>query len=222
MEKHISFAYACNHGLTDIVINYLEQKPDNRKWCERMTKSDLIFTAIQKGYTRIVEVFINEYDVRKKDNLALYLACLYGRFEIVQLLVNNIIGWSHSDCDYSVTAFTCSKNNLAMRIAFSFGYMDIVKFLYDEAGTYGCNPDSFCMEVAWIQKDRDKLQIANYGDVKINQLYEVKTDKNHYLKMKFLICKDIFQRIDKEDFIFYACCDKDFEIIKWLLINNVI
>ena len=225
--KTISFAYACKYGLADVVIKYLAWKPDksHEKWVEKLKKSDLIFTAIQKGYTKLVEVFINHYDIRNKDSLALHLACLYGRFEIVKLLLDHIIGWSHCDCDYSVSDFTCSKNNLAMRIAFSFGYMDIVEFLYDEAGTYGCNPDSFCMEVAWIKQDRDKLQfIIDHSNVKINEKYIVKTRIGHYYKMKFLLSASdmFFQNIMKDDFIFYSCLDKDFINIEFLLVNDMI
>ena len=221
-KKPISFAYACKHGLDDIVIKYLEWKPDNKheKWVEKLKKSDLIFTAIQKGYTKIVEIFINHgCDVRKKKNLALHLACLYGQFEIVKLLIE----WSQCECDYNVNDCVCGKNNLAMQIAFSFGHMDIAKFLYNESGFYGYKPDSFCMEVAWEQQDRDKLQfMSDHGRVKFNEPYTVNTSINHYYKMKFLLCADIFQRIDKEDFLFYACCREESRIIEWLLLNYVI
>ena len=60
--ENISFAYACKHNLTNIVKKYLEYKNDKRheKWVARMKKSDLMFTAIQRGQIELVKIFINQ------------------------------------------------------------------------------------------------------------------------------------------------------------------
>ena len=223
--ENISFAYACKHNLTNIVKKYLEYKNDksHEKWVARMKKSDLMFTAIQRGQIELVKIFINQgFDPRTKNSLALHLACLYGNFEIIKSLVDNIISWSHMDCEYSPTEFICGKNNLAMRIVISFGHYEIANFLYNNA--YNCSPDSFCMEQAFIQHNREKLQfIIDHGNSKINEPYIIHANKDYYHKLKFhLTASNFFQHITKDDFLFYTCCDKEFKIIEFIILNNML
>lgn len=222
--NNVPFAYACKHRLIKIITSYLEWNISGAhvKWRARMEKSDLMFDAIRKGYTDVVQVFVDfDFDLRTKNNLALHLACIYGHFDIVEFIIDQLMGWTNIyTFHYNVIDFVSSKNNLAMRIAFSFGYMDIVNFLYHEMQ---CKLDRFCMEVARMQQDKDKMQfIIDFGGVEILEPHIIKTEISHYYQMKSKLndVSDLFfQSINKDDFIFYTCGINDCETIK-LLLNN--